>query len=90
VMIHPATYDDVRPAVDCAFELFPLEMKGKTILIKPNVLRASGAQEGIVTDPALLRAVVEKVETMQPAAIILGDNPGLFSYGANTINIRSD
>ena len=83
VMIHPATYENVRQAVDRAFELFPLAVRGKTVLIKPNVLRSSEAREGIVTHPAVLRAVVEKVETMQPATIIVGDNPGLFSYGAN-------
>ncbi len=83
VMIHPATYDLVRPAVDRAFELFPLEIRGKTVLIKPNVLRISAAAEGIVTHPAVLRAVVDKVETLGPAAIIVGDNPGLFDYGAN-------
>jgi uncharacterized protein (DUF362 family) len=83
VMIHPATYENVRQAVDRAFALFPLKMQGKTVLIKPNVLRASEAHEGIVTHPAVLRAVVEKVETLSPAAIVVGDNPGLFSYGAN-------
>jgi uncharacterized protein (DUF362 family)/NAD-dependent dihydropyrimidine dehydrogenase PreA subunit len=83
VMIHPATYDHVRPAVDRAFELFPLEIRGKTVLIKPNVLRISTAAEGIVTHPAVLRAVVDKVETLGPAAIVVGDNPGLFDYGAN-------
>ena len=83
VMIHPATYDNVRQAVDRTFEIFPVAVKGKTVLIKPNVLRSSEAREGIVTHPAVLRAVVEKVETMQPASIIVGDNPGLFSYGAN-------
>jgi uncharacterized protein (DUF362 family)/NAD-dependent dihydropyrimidine dehydrogenase PreA subunit len=83
VMIHPATYENVRQAVDRAFELFPLEIRGKTVLIKPNVLRISEAGEGIVTHPAVLRAVVEKVETMRPAAIVVGDNPGLFNYGAN-------
>lgn len=83
VMIHPATYENVRQAVDRAFELFPLEIRGKTVLIKPNVLRISEAAEGIVTHPAVLRAVVDKVETMEPAAIIVGDNPGLFNYGAN-------
>jgi uncharacterized protein (DUF362 family)/NAD-dependent dihydropyrimidine dehydrogenase PreA subunit len=31
----------------------------------------------------VLRAVVEKVETMKPVSIIVGDNPGLFNYGAN-------
>jgi uncharacterized protein (DUF362 family) len=42
VMIHPATYENVRQAVDRAFALFPLELQGKRVLIKPNVLRAAG------------------------------------------------
>ena len=41
VLLHPATYDNVRQAVDRAFELFPLALQGKTVLIKPNVLRAA-------------------------------------------------
>ena len=83
VMIHPASYENVRQAVDRAFELFPMALSGKKVLIKPNVLRSSEPKEGIVTNPAVLRAVVDKVETMGPASIIVGDNPGLFSYGAN-------
>ncbi len=83
VLIHPASYDTVRQAVDRAFELFPIACRGRSVLIKPNVLRASEAKESIVTHPAVLRAVVEKVETMQPASIVVGDNPGLFDYGAN-------
>jgi uncharacterized protein (DUF362 family)/NAD-dependent dihydropyrimidine dehydrogenase PreA subunit len=47
------------------------------------VLRASEAKEGIVTHPAMVRAVVEKVETMGPASIVVGDNPGVYCYGAN-------
>lgn len=88
VLIHQAIYENVRQAVDRAFELFPLELRGKSVLIKPNVLRASEASEGIVTHPAVLRAVVEKVETMGPAAIVVGDNPGLFSYGANEASFQ--
>ena len=83
VMIHPATYENVHMAVDRAFELFPLALKGEKVLIKPNVLRASTARASIVTNPAVLRAVVEKVEKMGPASLVVGDNPGLFSYGAN-------
>ncbi|MDQ1335321.1 MAG: hypothetical protein QG552_2271 [Thermodesulfobacteriota bacterium] len=83
VMIQPATYENVRQAVDRAFELFPVEIEGRNVLIKPNVLRASEAKEGIVTHPAVLRAVVDKVEEMGPASLIVGDNPGLFSYGDN-------
>jgi uncharacterized protein (DUF362 family)/NAD-dependent dihydropyrimidine dehydrogenase PreA subunit len=83
VIICPASYQNVRQAVDRAFELFPIECQGKKVFIKPNVLRASEAEEGICTHPAVLRAVVEKVETLKPAVIVVGDNPGLFSYGAN-------
>ena len=83
VMIQPATYEDARQAIDRAFEIFPLNLKSKKVLIKPNVLRASEANEAIVTNPAVLRAVVERVESMEPASIIVGDNPGVFSYGAN-------
>jgi uncharacterized protein (DUF362 family) len=88
VMIHPAAYESVRQAVDRAFELFPLELQGKKVLIKPNLLRAAEAKEGIVTHPAVLRAVVEKVETTRPASIVVGDNPGVFCYGANEESFR--
>jgi uncharacterized protein (DUF362 family)/NAD-dependent dihydropyrimidine dehydrogenase PreA subunit len=82
-MIHPADYANVRDAVDLAFDLFPLEIRGGKVLIKPNVLRVSEAKEGIVTHPAVLRAVVDKVESLAPASIVVGDNPGIVSYGAN-------
>lgn len=88
VMIHPATYDNVSEAVDRAFSLFPLEILGKKVLIKPNLLRASQPEEGIVTHPAVLRAVVKKVESFHPANIVVGDNPGLFNYGANEESFR--
>ena len=83
VMIHPATYANIRPAVDRVFEQFPLDLKGKKVLVKPNVLRMSRAEEGIATHPAVLHAVVEKIETMQPESIVVGDNPGATSYGSN-------
>ncbi len=83
VLSHPASYDDVRQAVDRAFELFPLKIQGKKVLIKPNVLRASEAGENIVTHPKVLRAVLDRVESMKPEAIVIGDNPGLFNYGSN-------
>jgi uncharacterized protein (DUF362 family)/Pyruvate/2-oxoacid:ferredoxin oxidoreductase delta subunit len=83
VMIHPANYGNVRQAVDRAFELFTLTLTGKKVLIKPNVLRSSEAGEGITTHPVVLRAVVDKVESLGPASIVVGDNPGIFSYGAN-------
>jgi uncharacterized protein (DUF362 family)/NAD-dependent dihydropyrimidine dehydrogenase PreA subunit len=83
VMIHPATYENCRKAVDHAFELFPQDIAGKKVVIKPNVLRTSKTEEHIVTNPALLRAVIDKVEELSPREIVVGDNPGLFNYGDN-------
>lgn len=88
VMIEPASYETVRNAVEKAFELFPLEMSGRKVLVKPNVLRASDVRDGIVTHPAVLRAVVDKIESMGPASIVVGDNPGIFSYGANEASFK--
>lgn len=83
VMIYPATYENCRKAVDQAFKLFPQDIAGKKVVIKPNVLRTSRAEEHIVTNPALLLAVIEKVEELSPLEIVVGDNPGLFNYGDN-------
>ena len=88
VMIHPATYENLKEAVDLAFEIFPLDLQGKSVLIKPNVLRATNADEGVVTHPAVLRSVVEKVVALKPGAIIVGDNTGMMSYGANEESFR--
>ena len=85
VLIHPASYANCRQEVGQAFQLFPLEITGKKVLIKPNVLRSAESQEGITTHPAVLRAVVEKVETLNPASLVVGDNPGMFSYGQNEV-----
>jgi len=87
-MIEPTSYDLCRKAVGRAFELFPIDVRGKKVMVKPNVLRASAPQEGIATNPAVLRAVVEKLEEMGPAAIVVGDNPGVFSYGANEMSFE--
>ena len=83
VLIEPTSYARARPAVERVFKAFPLSLAEKTVVIKPNVLRATEADEGIVTHPAVLQAVVETVKAMKPAALVVGDNPGLFSYGAN-------
>lgn len=89
VLIHPASYDNLDEAIDRVFEMFPLNISGKKVLLKPNVLRSSKAEEGIVTNPAVLKAVIKKVESYSPSSIIAGDNPGVFSYGANEESFSS-
>lgn len=83
VLIHPASYDDCAAAVAEAFARFAPEISGRRVLVKPNLLRASAAEDGIVTHPAVLTAVIREIESRRPAEIVVGDNPGLYSYGAN-------
>jgi uncharacterized protein (DUF362 family) len=37
----------------------------------------------------LLRAVVKEVESSNPSSIVVGDNPGVFAYGANEESFRT-
>ncbi|MCG2752127.1 MAG: DUF362 domain-containing protein [Desulfobacteraceae bacterium] len=83
VLVHDADYSNCRQAVDAAFEMFPVSVAGKKVMIKPNALRASKAQQGIVTHHALVAAVVEKVVSLGAGSIIVGDNPGMMNYGDN-------
>ncbi|MFP4214021.1 MAG: DUF362 domain-containing protein [Desulfohalobiaceae bacterium] len=89
VLIQPADYDNIQAAVQKAFELFQPELQDKSVLLKPNVLRASKPEEGITTHPALLAAVLEQVQALGPAQIVVGDNPGLVDYGANEKSFQS-
>ncbi len=83
VVIMEASYEDCYQAVARIFHLFPLDLEGKKVVIKPNVLRSATPEEGITTHPAVLKAVVDEVARRGPASIIVGDNPGVFSYGMN-------
>jgi len=83
VMIHSADYQNCRVAVARAFALFPQKVKGKKVLLKPNVLRAATPEEAVTTHPAVLAAVIEHLEELGAGEIVVGDNPGLMGYGAN-------
>ena len=83
VLIHDAEYDDVQKVVDKVFELFPIHVSGKKVMIKPNALRDNPPEEAVTTHPAILKAVIRHVEKRNPSQIIVGDNPGAASYGAN-------
>lgn len=83
VLIESATYETIGAAVERAFALFPTAVAGRRVLIKPNALRAARPEEAITTHPALLSAVVEKVESLHPAEIVVGDNPGSYGDGTN-------
>ncbi|OLN30807.1 Iron-sulfur cluster-binding protein [Desulfosporosinus metallidurans] len=83
VSIMDASYKDCHEAIEKIFHLFPLDLEGKKVVIKPNVLRSATPEEGVTTHPSVLKAVINEVVKRRPASLIVGDNPGVFSYGMN-------
>ena len=73
VLVIESSYETCVQAVERVFAAFPLEIKGKNVLVKVNALRACNPdREAIVTHPALLKAVIGKLETLAPKRIIAG------------------
>jgi len=82
VLILDSTYETCTDAVNHAFDTFPLEIAGKKVAVKVNALRACDPdREAIVTHPALVKAVLRKLASLNPAQIVVGDSVGTESYG---------
>ncbi|MFP4040214.1 MAG: DUF362 domain-containing protein [Desulfosudaceae bacterium] len=82
VLIYEADYsDDSLPGIiDEILASFPLELDGKTVLVKPNILAGHSPEKGVTTHPALVAAVVDRLRSAG-ATVMVGDNPGVFGYG---------
>lgn len=85
VAIYDADYETVADVVETAFKDFGVDLEGKNVVIKPNIIGPFPARRHITTQPAVVAAVVKAVEARSPARIIVGDNPGVRGYGANRI-----
>ena len=82
VLVMESSYETCAEAVERAFAAFPLEIAGKTVVVKVNAIRACDPDHSaIVTHPALVKAVIDKLETLDPKQIIVGDSVGTESYG---------
>ena len=82
VLVIDSTYETCRQAVDQAFEAFPMDLRGKKVAVKINALKAGDPHtQAYVTDYRILKAVLEKLETMHPGEIVVGDSVGTESYG---------
>ena len=82
VLVIESGYEACADAVARVFAAFPLRIGGKNVVVKVNALRACDPdREAIVTHPALVKAVIDKVVTLKPNRIIVGDSVGTESYG---------
>ena len=80
-MILDAAYDAMRGPVDGLLDRFRLDVAGKVVLLKPNMLGVYGPETHANTHPSLVRALVERLRE-DGATVVVGDNPGTSGYGA--------
>ncbi|GHV25132.1 hypothetical protein AGMMS4952_02150 [Spirochaetia bacterium] len=69
-----AVYAALRLAVDAAPGL---DVSGKTVLLKPNIVFDSPPEKAIATHPVFLEAAIRLVRERGAARILVGDSPGL-------------
>jgi len=75
-----ASYDpsEVYEALKRAVKLTgDLDVAGKTVLLKPNILSDTSPEKAVCTHPAFLEAAIRLVREMGAKRILAGDSPGL-------------
>jgi len=60
---------------------FP-EVRGKTVLLKPNILSGSPPEKAVTTHPEIVSAVIRLLKKKGAAEILVGDSPGVGSAEA--------
>ena len=76
------SYEAVGPLVERAMEEFAPPLGGRRVLIKPNILGPCRPEEHVTTHPSLVEAAVAACRRRGAAEIVVGDNPGMTSYGS--------
>jgi len=59
----------------------PLDVAGRKVLLKPNILGPFTPESHVNTSPVLVRALVDRLKSAG-AEVTVGDNPGARGYGA--------
>ena len=58
-----------------------LDLSGKTVLLKPNILSDSAPEKGVTTHPVFLEAAIRLVREWGASRILVGDSPGIQTPG---------
>jgi len=67
-------YGALKKAVDLSDNL---DVAGKTVLLKPNILSDAAPEKAITTHPVFLEAAIRLVREKGAGRILVGDSPGL-------------
>ena len=71
-------YCSLKSAVELAGSL---DVAGKTVLLKPNILSDTAPEKAVTTHPAFLEAAIVLVREMGSKRVLVGDSPGLQTPG---------
>lgn len=78
-LLHCESYEEKRldEVIEHAASIagFP-DVRGATLLLKPNILNASPVPKAVTTNPAFLGAVIRFARSKGAARIVVGDSPG--------------
>ncbi len=74
VFIKDANYENVQKIIEDIFSELGINLSGKTVLIKPNLLGAYPPERAVTTHPSVVKAVVDIVKS-ETKSVIVGDNP---------------
>jgi len=80
VKVYQATYDDLEELIPRVFRDFPFSFKNKRVFIKPNMLSARRPEEGVTTNPKLVKEIVKYI-LAEGGEVLVGDNPSLMGEG---------
>ena len=71
-------FDKVLSAIKAMFELVPPpDVKGKTVLLKPNILYPKNPDTAVCTHPVVVGAVVRAFTELGAARVIAGESPAI-------------
>ncbi len=82
VSIRRATYETAGGVIERLIEDSGLEVAGKRVFVKPNMLGEFTPEQAVDTHPAVLKGVIAAL-ARRGALVIAGDNAGMRGYGAN-------
>lgn len=81
VMLLKASYTAIQEPMEKLFDFLNLDLKGKSVLLKPNLLWPSEPEQGLNTHPAVIGAALQCCEERGAAKVYIGDNAGQIMYG---------
>jgi len=81
VMLLDSRYAQLDQTMEQVFDFLALELKDKSVLLKPNLLWPSEPEQGLNTHPKVIQAAVNCCLKRGAAKVMVGDNAGQIMYG---------